>query len=381
MLAPTPYFADRGCHVRIYEEAVALIRQGCDVRIVTYHIGRDMPEVPTYRIPNIPWYRRLTAGPSWQKPFLDTLLLFKALSVFRQFRPHILHAHLHEGAFIGMLLKPYARIPLIMDFQGSMTGECLDHGFFKSGSLTARAFSIVERTINNAADAIITSSTSGAEALSRDWDVLVSKVYPVIDGVDTERFRPLSRKDARSSLGIPDTARLAVFLGALNKYQGVDIILEAAAILRTSGIRFLVMGFPEEEYLRKAKAMGLETTVTFTGRINYDRAALYLCAGDLAISPKLSLNEANGKLFNYMACGLPTVAFDTLVSREILGNTGVYAKYGDAADFAKKIAELFADRQRLIHLGLITRRRAEQEHSWDSRAIRVLELYKSLIKN
>ena len=101
----------------------------------------------------------------------------------------------------------------------------------------------------------------------------------------------------------------------------------------------------------------------------------------MAVSPKLSVNEANGKLFNYMACGLPTVAFDTPVNREILGDTGVYAKYGDAADLAEKISGLFADRRRLIHLGLITRKRAEEEHSWDSRGIRILELYRNLIEN
>src|ERR1039457_947431 len=163
MLAPTPYFADRGCHVTIYEEARALIKQGCDVRIVTYHIGRDLPGIPTERIANIFWYRRLTAGPSWQKPLLDIFLFFKALSVSRSFQPHLLHAHLHEGAFIALLLKPFLRIPLVMDFQGSLTVECRDHGFFKAGSLLDRLFSGIERIINHAADAIITSSTTGAK--------------------------------------------------------------------------------------------------------------------------------------------------------------------------------------------------------------------------
>ena len=157
MIAPTPYFADRGCHVRIYEEARALIEQGCDVRIVTYHIGRDLPGIPTERIPNVPWYRRLTAGPSWLKPLLDLLLFFKALSFSKTFRPQILHAHLHEGAFIGMLLKPLLGIPLVMDSQGSLTVECRDHGFFRTGSLLEWLFSALEHIVNRNADAIITS--------------------------------------------------------------------------------------------------------------------------------------------------------------------------------------------------------------------------------
>ena len=79
MLAPTPFFADRGCHVRIYEEARTLAALGHRVEIVTYHIGRDLPGIITHRIPAIPWYRKLEAGPSWHKPYLDILLFCKAL--------------------------------------------------------------------------------------------------------------------------------------------------------------------------------------------------------------------------------------------------------------------------------------------------------------
>ena len=73
MLAPTPYFADRGCHVRIFEEARALRERGHDVRLVTYPLGRDLSEIPTYRTLSVPGYRKLAAGPSWHKPLLDLL--------------------------------------------------------------------------------------------------------------------------------------------------------------------------------------------------------------------------------------------------------------------------------------------------------------------
>ncbi|HOP40883.1 MAG TPA: glycosyltransferase, partial [Geobacteraceae bacterium] len=118
MLAPTPFFADRGCHVRIYEEARALLRRGHDVRIVTYHLGRDMPGIQTRRIPTVPWYRKLAAGPSRHKPYLDVLLFCTAASEIRRFRPRLLYSHLHEGAFLGVFLKMLFRIPLLFDCQG-----------------------------------------------------------------------------------------------------------------------------------------------------------------------------------------------------------------------------------------------------------------------
>lgn len=383
MLAPTPYFADRGCHVRIYEEAQALIGHGCDVRIVTYHIGRDMPGIPTERISHVPWYRRLTAGPSWQKPVLDILLYMKALSLSRTFRPQIIHAHLHEGAFIGMLLKPLLRIPLVLDYQGSLTAECRDHCFFSQGSLLERLFAAVEGIVNRAADAIVTSSSEGANLMVQSWNVPPQKVSAIIDGVDTKRFRPYPRQEARIKLGISDNVQLVVFLGLLNSYQGMDLLLEVMTILKTkkNQVHFLIMGYPEESYREKARELGLDSIVSFTGRIDYDEAAVYLSAGDLAISPKLSRTEANGKLFNYMACGLPTLVFDTPVNREILGEAGVYADYGDAADLAKRITELLNDSKQLAELSIALREKAVRDHSWTARATLIMAIYRRLIKS
>lgn len=381
MLAPTPYFADRGCHVRIYEEAGILQKIGCDVRIVTYHIGRDMPGIPTDRIPRLPWYRKMTAGPSWQKPLLDIMLFFKAAFVALDFKPQIIHAHLHEGAFVGMLLRPLLGVPLVMDFQGSLTMECLDHNFFSKNSIIFKIFAFIERTINKSADALITSSTAGANQLRSSWNVPSRKLFPVIDGVDTARFFPRPGTEVRKRYMIPEDRPLVVFLGVLNEYQGVDLLLQAARMIkeRRTDVHFLLMGYPDAVYRSMAAEMGLSDILTFTGRIEYNDAASFLCAGDVAVSPKLSLTEANGKILNYMACALPTVVFDTEVNRELLGDAGVYAAYGSAADLAQKIIELLGDPERLNGLSKMVLEKAEREHSWEARGVLIKNVYQQLL--
>jgi glycosyltransferase involved in cell wall biosynthesis len=381
MLAPTPYFADRGCHVRIYEEARALSELGDEVRIVTYHLGRDISGIETIRIPAIPWYRKLSAGPSWHKPYLDILLFFTALRAARRFRPDLIHAHLHEGAFIGLLLKLFFAVPLIFDCQGSLTAEMIDHGFIRRGTLLYRFFAFLEKQINRRADFIITSSGPGAGALRADWGVADDRVLALMDGVNSTDFTPRSRVDARQMLSLPEEGIVAVFLGVLNRYQGVDLLLESIKLLRSKGsaVHFLVMGFPEERYRRIAEEAGIGDMVTFTGRVDYGRASLYLSAGDIALSPKISLTEANGKLFNYMACGLPTVVFDTPVNREILGDTGVYAVYGDAADFAARIEALAADSEMRDSLSKRMLSMASAEHSWQARGEKMHRLYRGLL--
>jgi len=380
MIAPTPYFADRGCHVRIYEEARALTKLGHEVCIVTYHLGRDMPGVRVVRTPNIPWYSKLEAGPSWHKPYLDILLLWKCLTEIPSFRPHLVHAHLHEGALIGAVLKVFLRIPLLFDYQGSLSGESLNHGFFREASLLVKMFKRLERFIDHRADLTITSSARGRQELIHDWGIAEKKVVSLIDGVDTEVFFPYPRSEARRELGIPDDVKLVVYLGLFNSYQGVDLLLEVIALIRdkTPRIRFLLMGFPDQEYLRKAEEMGIADVITFTGRVSYDRAPFFLSAGDLAVSPKLALTEANGKLFNYMACGLPTVVFDNQINREILGDEGVYVEHGNADSLADVLVSTLENDALMDSLSKRVRERAISVHSWDSRSERLVSAYRTL---
>ena len=381
MIAPTPYFSDRGCHVRIYEEARALTKLGHEVCIVTYHLGRDMPGVRVERTPRIAWYNKLEAGPSWHKPYLDILLLWKSLAVARLFRPHLIHAHLHEGALIGSVLKFLTRTPLLFDYQGSLTGESLNHGFFNKRSPLAHIFKWFEQAINRMADLIITSSDHGRQELVSDWGIPPGKVINLIDGVDTEVFRPYPKNEARQELGISANVKLVVYLGLFNRYQGVDLLLDAISLLKGkySDMRFLLMGFPDEEYRNKAVEMRIDDVIIFTGRVRYERAAFFLSAGDLAVSPKLTQTEANGKLFNYMACGVPTVAFDSHINREILGEAGIYVEHGNCAALADAIGASLCDSEAMIPLSDRVRERAINLHSWNSRSLQLESVYKTLL--
>lgn len=381
MIAPTPYFADRGCHVRIYEEARALTKLGHEVCIATYHLGRDMPGVRVVRTPSVPWYNKLEAGPSWHKPYLDILLLWKALVEARSFRPHLIHAHLHEGTLIGSVLKCLLRLPLLFDYQGSLSGESLNHGFFRDESLLMKLFRRLERYIDRRSDHIITSSNKGRQELIDDWGIASGKVTNLIDGVDTEVFQPHSRRDARRELGIADDAKVVVYLGLFNRYQGVDLLLDAISLIKTKApeLRFLLMGFPDKDYRQKAREMGIEDVIIFTGCVRYDRAPYLLSAGDLAVSPKLARTEANGKIFNYMACGLPAVVFDTDINREILGDDGIYVEYGNTAELAEKIISAINSREQINSLSGRVRDRAIRLHSWSARSRQLVSVYRMLL--
>jgi len=384
MIAPTPFFADRGCHVRIYEEIRALQGLGCAIVLCTYHIGRDMEGVKTERIINIPWYKKLEAGPSWQKPFLDILLLIKSFIVARRFRPHIIHAHLHEGALIGRFLSKWFSLPLVFDYQGSMTAEMADHEFLKKGGLFFKILKRLERWIDAGADIIVPSSSGSAVQLVTEFGIPGEKIRPVPDGADTDIFRPgYPMDDLRERLAIPKGRKVVVYLGLLNEYQGVDLLLNSITdvIHKLPDAHFLIMGYPDvERYREMAVRLDIAGNATFTGRIDYREAPRYLCLGDIAVSAKLSKTEANGKVYNYIAAGLPTVCFDTPVNREILGDSGIYAKFGDKGSLSDAIVDILSDPEKLEMLKMAIRKRTVDELSWRKAGERMVALYEEIKK-
>src|SRR5437899_1622447 len=103
-IVPSHFFADYGCHVRILEETEALQALGHRVCIVTYPGGRDMPDLDIRRPPVLRHASRVHVGSSRRKLVLDALLGAQSLARTIMFRPDVIHAHLHEGALIGVLL-------------------------------------------------------------------------------------------------------------------------------------------------------------------------------------------------------------------------------------------------------------------------------------
>jgi glycosyltransferase involved in cell wall biosynthesis len=386
MIAPTSFFSDYGCSVRILEEARVLQKLSNKVTVCTYRNGRDLPDLIIRRTPGIPLREHYEVGSSPHKVAFDFLLFWTVLLAALRQRPDIIHAHMHEGALIGLVVGRLLGVPLVFDFQGSLTGEMMDHNFLKKDSVFFRPLRWLEGTLDRRSPIILTSSQNAKRALVTEFGCSPARIYPVSDCVDTEVFVPPSESEhstlaeRRAALGIPPGHKLVVYLGLLADYQGTDALLHAAAhvVQQRGDVHFLIMGFPAVEYYRQmAHGLGLAEHTTFTGKIPYHRARDYLALGDIAAAPKLSATEGSGKILNYMAMSLPTVAFETPVGREYLGDEGIYATPGDPVSLAQAL--LFglsqtADGER----GQVLRRIAVEAYSWDQAAETILRAYESV---
>ena len=189
-IAPTSFFADYGCHVRILEEARGLQARGHHLTVATYHTGTTPPGLSVIRIPRIPWHGDVRVGSHWHKLYFDALLAARALAWARKRPVDIVHGHLHEGALVGSIVSKATRSPLVFDFQGSLTREMIDHNFLRKNSPLLPLLDRAERSINRFADHIITSSANAADLLVDDFAISPERVTTVADCVDPTKFKP-----------------------------------------------------------------------------------------------------------------------------------------------------------------------------------------------
>ena len=371
MVAPTSFFLDYGCHVRILEEARVLQALGHHVTLITYYLGRDLADLEIVRTRPTPWRAEYEVGSSLHKIAFDVFLSWTGLKTILRQRFDIIHGHLYDGALIGYVLSRLKRVPLVFDYQGSLASEMVDHRFLNPSGPWYRWVRLLQLRIEQFPDAIVTSTQQSAHLVERNLGG-GRRVYPLLDCVNLNVFRPGvltpdEREQGRAALGIPMGRPVVAYLGLLAEYQGTPLLIQAARILKQRGVdaHFLIMGFPGvNNYQEMAEALGTSDTITFTGKVPYEKAAAHLALGDVAVAPKLSATEGAGKILNYMAMSLPTVAFDTPINREYLGTLGVYAgKSADAASLAAAIASLLENPERRVKLGQALRQRASRHFS------------------
>lgn len=384
-VAPTPFFADRGCHIRIRGVIEALAGRGLRSLLCTYHHGRDVPGIRTLRTRRLPGYEQLKAGPARQKYMADLLLLFRVMGALRRYRPRVLHAHLHEGAALGWLarLGPLRRRPpLIMDVQGSLVGELAAHGSFDGRPLRRRLGAAAEYLITRLPDRFVCSSSAGAAVLTERLGIPTARVTVVHDGADPAPAAIAVDEGLRARLRLPVDRPVVTYTGGLQRAKGVAALQE---LVRTAHDRghdwhFLVVGYPVTDLGRFLARHGLEDRCTLAGHVPFEDLAAHLALAAVAVEPKAAASgEASGKLLNYMAAGLPIVCFDTAPNRELLADCGRYVAPGSVDGLRAGIAALLDDPIGARHLGERARARVRARFTWNAAGAQLIDVYRSAL--
>jgi glycosyltransferase involved in cell wall biosynthesis len=340
-IAATPFFSDRGCHIRIYNEAKYLGKMGAATRLCTYHLGENVEGLDVKRIRKAQWYKKISPGFSWGKIWLDWKLLFLARREIKNFQPDVIHAHLWEGLAVGYLAKKLAfrmKIPIVFDLQGNLDEEF--ESYNKKNKLARKLFVWFSKIVVRWADRIVVSS----ENVNR------SGLTPTIirDGVDLDLFKNLQNLSDEESEKIKELrswsgdSRLLIYIGGLSDNKGVGELLEAfsRSDLKNQDWKLLLGGYGEDEkkYKKFVEDNNLGKRIYFFGKVRYFSLPHYLALADAGIDPKKGSTESSGKLMNLLAAELPIICFDNEFCRSRLGEKGYFLRSLD--DLGKLLANI-----------------------------------------
>jgi glycosyltransferase involved in cell wall biosynthesis len=257
---------------------------------------------------------------------------------------------------------------------------------FGNQGVALRIIRLLERATFRAADQVISTNESYRRVAIERGGVAPDRVTVVRNGPELAWAQP---RPARPELK-NGRRYLACYLGVMGPQDGLDWLVRAIdRIVHDFGrtdCQFVLMGFGDclEDLRALTTELGLDEWVTFTGRITGDLLFDYLATADLGLSPDpmSPFNTAStmNKTLEYMASGLPSVAFDLHETRVSAGDAAAYALPGDVEDFAKSIDQLLIDPERRARMGAAGRRRILDGLAWEHQVPAYVAVYDRLLQ-
>ena len=227
--------------------------------------------------------------------------------------------------------------------------ELYDSRFPDGARLPRRGLVALERATFHTADHVISTNSSYAEIAVRRGDRSRAKVTVVRTGPDPDQLRrrppvPALRRGRR---------HLVAYIGVMGPQDGVDLAVRAAAhVVHDLGrhdVAFTFMGSGDcyQDVVALRDELGLTDYLELPGRVPDETVVDVLSTADVGLSPdpKNPLNDVStmNKTLEYMAFGLPVVAFDLKETRVSAGEAALYVPDGDLAGYAQAVVDLLDD--------------------------------------
>jgi glycosyltransferase involved in cell wall biosynthesis len=374
MIAACPFPWPRGTPIRIQRIAEAVARRGHAVHVVTYHLGEELADPPfvIHRIRDVPGYRRTEPGPTVRKLFqLDPMLAGLLRRLHHEIRFDLVHAHHYEGLLVAS--HALRGIPIVYDAHTLLTSELPTYPLGLPRRAIRALAPWLDGHLPRRADRIIAVSEGIRRALTTLGASAPERMSVIPSGVEWERFQV--------EQGMTPDGRTVIFTGNLAPYQGVDLMLEAFAVLRArrADVRLMIVtdsSFTPFDAL--TRRLGVLAAVDLP-RATFPQLPALLAAATVAINPRVQCDGIPQKLLNYMSAGLPIVTFEGSAGPLRHGVTGLCVPDGDTAAMADALERLLTDRPLARALGDAAREQARREFSWNQVAARIEQVYRDAI--
>jgi glycosyltransferase involved in cell wall biosynthesis len=379
MIAYTFYEHDN--RVRRYAET--LVKRGDQVEVIALSGPFNVPPkeeicgVTVYRIQR----REMKEKGIWSYAWPLIRFLFASsrflAKLGRQGRYDLIHIHNMPDFLVFAAWHAKLRgAKLILDLH-DLTPELFSSKFrIKPSSPVIGALKLIEKMSCRFVDHVIISNHIWSDVVEAR-SVRKDRCSVMINSVDSAIFyrRPRERKDSRF---------IIIFHGAYQWHQGLDIAIEAFALVKpelpNAELHFYGGGAKDmtDGLMELSKRLGLDGSVKFCGHTPFDSIPAIIANADLGVVPKRADtfgNEAySTKIMEFMSQGVPVVLSKTKVDTFYFQEGAVhFFPSGDIRALATAILDVAKDDE--LRSGLISRGLEYVERNgWNTKKKEYLDL-------
>lgn len=389
-----------GMNVYVRELTRFLGRIGIHVDVFTRSMDEHVPQVSH----DLGYFNRvvhISAGPevylqkdelqSYIHPFAEGIMDFADRKGIQY---DLVHSHYWMSGLAGKELKAAWGVPMLQMFHtlGLMKQRIGRTAEEREGQERVEG----ELAVMQAADRIIAATEAERSQLELLYGINHQKVSIVPPGVDTHHFYPIPADEAKEAIGISPGDRMALFVGRIEPLKGVDTLIRAMAIVKSTCKEFvcphylvIIGGDPEGHPERDegemgrlqalARSLGLDEIVLFLGKRGQHTLPYYYSAAEVVVMP--SHYESFGMVaLEAMACGTPVIASQVggLAYLVQEGETGFFVPAQDPMALAGKLRLMFVNHELRAEMGSRAVTYA-QRYRWETIADQISAVYQQML--
>ena len=306
-----------------------------------------------------------------RKPGIDLFYPFKLVSLIKQKKIDVIHAHNATAWFYGTWASILTRVPIVYT----------EHDRSFPTPLRLKYFHYF---FGKYATAVIAVSKAVKENLEKYEHIKNVKV--IYNGIDPDLFKPASIEEKvlkKKQLGLNKNDFVLGNVGRMDYWKNQRILIEILPDLKkiSPQIKLILVGGGEEEGNLKKSAIkkGVKNDVIFLGQRSDVNQILK--AFDIFVFPSLT-EGLPLVVIEAMATGLPIVASHVGGIPELVvnGETGFLVSPTSKEEIKEAIIKLLNNPELRKEMGQIARKRFETHFSLPQMVQKYIEVYEEVVK-
>lgn len=378
LLAPHPFYQARGTPIAVKTVLEFLSERGDTVDVLTYAEGAavSIPNCTVHRIPRVPGLQGIRPGFSVKKVLSDVLMIGSCLRLVRRTRYDLIHA-VEESAFIAAAMRALTGVPYVYDMDSSLAEQLVD-----AYPPLRFAFPVLRRmealAIRRSSGVLTVCAALQDVALSHDPGQLVGRVEDT-----TLLTGPKPAGNGR--LDPADGGPVAMYVGNLEAYQGIDLLLEGFrhTLSQVPQAKLVIVGGRDTDiahYRGRAERLGIDGSVVFAGPRPIGMLPELLRQADVLVSPRLKGLNTPMKIYSYLDSGSAVLATRLRTHTQVLDDGMAYLVDPEPLALGRGLAELMGNPELRARLANTAKAYVQREHTPEA-ARRKLESFYSTMES